>query len=338
MKKNILILSLILAGSLCVILALVNVSGPGTPMIGQARRYTVIEAVTEDSIRLPASINMMQIADGCLYGFADKQKVLFRTNLENRKTDTLLYIPSLFSGVLNGITFDPATKTFYFLNARSRKIYLYHLPDARKDSFNTGTLRLSGGEKCFTGAAFFIRSVEYPTNLTTLKKADYTRNADTTLYTFPLYPDGGISSDGFFRKDASSKKQFYIPYYNAEIIAYDEADDKISKIITIDKTKPYNAAIPMEQGYGLSGKAKMINMAAATDSTHLYLLSYTSSPGKNEKAGTVVDIYSTLTGNYEGSLQFPYFENHPATLLEKYGDRLYVAFSNNIVSYKINYR
>ena len=71
--------------------------------------------------------------------------------------------------------------------------------------------------------------------------------------------DGGISSDGFFRKDPSSKKQFYIPYYNAETIVYDEAARKISKIITIDKTKPYNAAIPMEQGYGLSGKAKIIN-------------------------------------------------------------------------------
>lgn len=338
MKKNILILSLILIGALGFILVLMGHSGPGALMIDHARRYQGVEVLAEDSIRLPSPLNTMEAVDGNLYYYVAKQKVLFRYNLASRKTDTLLYLPTLFSGVLNGIAVDPATTTFYFLNARSDKIYGYHPQDAGKDSFSTRAIQLIGGEKCLTSPDFFIRSVNYATSLVTLKKADYTRPTDTTLYTFPHYPDGGISSDGFFRKDRSSKKQFYIPYYNAEIIMYDEANNKLSKIITIDKTAPYNAAIPMEKGFALSGKAKMINTAAATDSTHLYLLSQTSSPGKDEPAGTVIDIYSTLTGDYENSLQLPYFEGYPVTLLEKYGDRLYVAFRNNIISYKINYR
>lgn len=280
----------------------------------------------------------MEIANGFLYGYAAKQKILLRHHLQNRQTDTLLYIPTLFSGVLNGIAFDPATVTFYFLNSRSDKIYLYHPQDARKDSFSTRAIHLDGGEKCLQEQGFFIRSVNYASSTATLKKVDYTRQTDTTLYTFTHFPDGGISSDGFFRKDRRSKKQFYIPYYNGEIIAYDEMSGRVSKIITIDKTAPFNAAIPIEHGYALSGKTKMINTAAAADSTHLYILSQTSSPGKDEPAGTVIDIYSTVTGNYEHSLQLPYFEGYPVTLLEKDGDRLYVAFSNNIITYKINYR
>jgi len=338
MKKNILILSLILVGAVGFILILMGHSGPGPLMIDQPRRYNGVQAIAEDSIRFPSPLNTMEIEDGFLYSYVDKQKVLFRYNLASRQTDTLLYIPTLFSGVLNGIAIDPVTTTFYFLNSRAGKIYLYHPQNAGKDSINTRAIHLSGGEKCLKSMDFFIRSVDYSNSLATLKRADYIRHIDTTLYTFPHYSDGGISSDGFFRKDRSSKKQFYIPYYNAEIIAYDEANNKISKIITIDKTAPYNAAIPIEQGYDLSGKAKMINIAAATDSTHLYLLSHTSSPGKDEPAGTVIDIYSTLSGKYENSLQLPYFEGYPVTLLEKYGDRLYVAFRNNIISYKINYQ
>ena len=338
MKKNILILSLILAGAIGFILVLMGHSGPGTLMIHQPRRYSGVEAIAVDSIRLPSSLNTMEI-EGCfLYGYAAQQKVLYRYAIENRQTDTLLYIPTLFSGVLNGIALDPATTTFYFLNARSEKIYLYHPQNAGKDSLPTQTIPPAGGEICLTSQQFFIRAVNYSTSVATLKKVDYSRHLDTTLYTFAHYSDGGISSDGFFRKDRSSKKQFFIPYYNGEIIVYDEGADKISKIITIDRTAPYNAAISIENGYALSGKAKMINIAAATDSTHLYLLSNTSSPGKDEPAGTVIDIYSTLTGMYENSLQLPYFEGYPVTLLEKSGDRLYIAFKNNIISYKINYR
>src|SRR6266702_6229968 len=150
MKKNILILSLILSGALGFILVLMGHSGPGALMIDHARRYSGVEVLAEDSIRLTSPLNTMEIGGGFLYGYVAKQKVLLRTNLESRQTDTLLYIPALFSGVLNGIALDPATTTFYFLNGRSDKIYWYHPQDGGKDSFSTRTIHLAGGEKCLT--------------------------------------------------------------------------------------------------------------------------------------------------------------------------------------------
>jgi hypothetical protein len=342
MKKYIIILSLILAGAFCLIFVLVGHSDPETLIIGQQRQYSGISVHLEDTIRFPGTISTMDIGDGILYGYVNQQKWLYRYDLTHRTIDSLLYIPTIFTGILSGVAMDPVTSSFYFLTARANKIYGYHPQNAgkdsvvgRKDSLSGGSIHLAGGDKCFNHPGFIIRFVDSGTSLTGLKLVDFLQQKDTTIYTFTHYPDGGISEDGFFRKDRASNKHFYIPYYNAEIIQYDEAKNKLSKIITIDKTVPFNCTVSTGDGYAISGRSRMINIAAATDSAHLYLLSYTSSPGKNERKGTVVDIYSTITGKYENSLQFPYFEGHPVTLLDRSGDRLFVAFDNTILSYKI---
>jgi hypothetical protein len=342
MKKYIIILSLILAGAFCLILVLVGHSDQEILIIGQQRQYNGISVRLEDTIRFPGSLTTMEIGDGFIYGYVNKQKILYRYDLEHRTSDTLLHTRSLFSDILSGVVMDPATVTFYFLSARTNKIFIYQPqntgkdnPVGRKDSLICGKNNLAGGDKCFNSAGFIIRSVDLATSLTCLRIVDTGQHIDSSLYTFAHFPDEGISADGFFLKERTSKKHFYIPYYNAEIIQFDEAKNKTSKIITIDQTKPFNSAVPTGDGYTISGRSRMINIAAAADSVHLYLLSYTSSPGKNERKGTVVDIYSTITGNYENSLQFPYFEGHPVTLLERSGDRLFVAFDNTILSYKI---
>jgi len=338
MKKNIIILLFILAGTLCFILLLIGRSDPERLVIDVPRRYNGIYASPEDTIRFKVTLNAIETDGNIIYGYANKEKILCRYDPESRKMDTLLHTRSFLSGILSGVDRDPATNTFYFFSANTNRIYLFHPQDSSRDSLDEGHTHLAGGEKCLTGTYFLIRSTDSATSLTSLKKADYIRHTDTTIYTFTHYHDGGISADGFFRKDLSSKKLFYIPYYNAEIIQYDEVNNKISKIITIDKTMPYNSTIPTEQGYTISSKARMINITATTDSAHLFLLSNTSSKGKKEPSGTVIDVYSTVTGSYEYSLQFPYFEGYPVTLLKKSGDKLFVAFGNNILSYKIEYR
>ena len=338
MKKNIIISSVIVFGALCFILASVLRSDPEKLIINVSRNYDGIYASPEDTIRFPGTLSAMKAEGDLLFGYDHGLKKLYQYNLGNHKTDILFDTRSLLSGILSGFDIDPVSGTFYFLNTNTNKIYLFHPKDSLKDSLYFKYLHFAAGEKCFRSADFFIRAVDDATSLTSLKKVDYNRGADTTLYTFTHYADGGISADGFFLKDRSSEKQFFIPYYNAEIIQYEEAGNKISKIITIDKTMPHNNVVPASHGYTISSKSRIINIAAAADSAHLFVLSFASSPGKNEPPGTVIDVYSTITGQYERSLQLPLFEGRRAVLLEKSGDRLYVAFNNDVLCYKIKYR
>ena len=338
MKKNTIILSVIVFGASCFILASVLRSDPEQLVINVSRNYDGIYASPEDTIRFPGTLSAMKAEGDLLFGYAHGLKKLYQYNLGNHKTDTLLDTQSLLSGILSGFDIDPVSGTFYFLNTNTNKIYLFHPKDSLKDSLHFKYLHFAAGEKCIKSADFFIRAVDDATSLTSLKKVDYNRGTDTTLYTFTHYADGGISADGFFLKDRSSEKQFFIPYYNAEIIQYDEAGNNISKIITIDKTMPHNNVVPANHGYTISSKSRIINIAAAADSAHLFVLSFASSRGKNEPPGTVIDVYSTITGQYESSLQLPFFEGRRAVLLEKSGDRLYVAFNNDVLCYKIKYR
>jgi|GEM_PF-1212574 len=338
MKKNIIISSAIVLGALCFILASALRSDPEKLMINVARNYEGIYASPEDTIRFPGTVSAMKAEGDLLFGYVHELKKLYQYNTGNRKTTPLFDTQSFLSGILSGFDIDPVSGTFYFLNTNTNKIYLFRPKDSLKDSLYFKYLHFASGEKCFRGADFFIRATDDATSLTSLKKVDYTGGADTTLYTFTQYPDGGISADGFFIKDRSSEKQFFIPYYNAEIIQYDEARNNISKIITIDKTMPHNNVVPASHGYTISSKSRIINIAAAADSAHLFVLSFASSRGKNEPPGTVIDVYSTITGQYESSLQLPFFEGRRAVLLEKSGDRLYVAFNNDVVCYKIKFR
>ena len=338
MKKNIIILSVIVFGALCFILASVFRSDPEKLIINVSRNFDGIYASPEDTIRFPGTLSAMKAEGDLLFGYVHGLKKLCQYNLGNHRTDTLFDTQSFLSGILSGFDIDPVSGTFYFLNTNTNKIYLFHPKDSRKDSLYFKYLHLVAGEKCFRSADFFIRAIDDATSLTSLKKVNYNRGTDTTLYTFTHYSDGGISADGFFLKDRSSEKQFFIPYYNAEIIQYDEAGNNISKIITIDKTKPHDNVVPASHGYTISSKSRIINIAAAADSAHLFVLSFASSLGKNEAPGTVIDVYSTITGQYESSLQLPFFEGRRAVLLEKSGDRLYVAFNNDVLCYKIKYR
>ncbi|MHA4809486.1 hypothetical protein ACX0G9_15340 [Flavitalea flava] len=343
MKKNLIILSSILASALVFILVLVARSDSDKFVIEASRNYKIMVAAPEDTIRFPEKVSVMKVYGNWLFGYVNKQKTVYRYNLETHKTESLLHTGSLFSGIINGVDIDPEMKepdpgdaSFYFLNANANKIYSFHVRDSLRDSLYYPGLHLAGGEKCFSGNDFFIRSVNDTTGVTLLLKADYHHHTDTPLYTFAHFPDAGISADGFFLKNKPSKKLFYIPYYNAEIIQYDEGNNKISKIRTIDNTVPANKTVPTSQGYTLSGKSRMINTAGAADSSHLYILSYTSSPGNDELPGTVVDIYSTATGLYEYSLLFPYIENNPVTLLEKSDDKLFVAFNKIILRFTLH--
>ncbi|MDO6435144.1 hypothetical protein Q4E93_31300 [Flavitalea sp. BT771] len=338
MKKNVIISSVIVLGALCFILASVLRSDPEQLMINVPRNYDGMYASPEDTIRFPGTISAMRAEGGLLFGYAHGLRKLYQYNLGDHTTDTLVDTRSFLSGILSGFDFDPVSGTFYFLNTNTNRIYLFHPKDSMKDSLYFKHLHFAAGEKCCRSADFFIRAIDDATSLTSLKKVDQSRGADTTLYTFTHYADGGISADGFFIKDRSSEKQFFIPYYNAEIIQYDEAGNKISKIITIDKTMPHNNVVPANHGYTISSKSRIINIAAAADSAHLFVLSFASSPGKNEPPGTVIDVYSTITGQYERSVQLPFFQGRRAALLERSGDRLFVAFDNDVLCYKIKYK
>lgn len=338
MKKNILVLILILVGAFCFILILVRKSDPESLVIDFARRYNGISATREDSIRLPGMPTTMEADSNMLYGYLHRQGIIIRYDLEKRKADTSLQIRSLFSGAISGTDMDNAANIFYFFGSGVNRIYRFRPEDSMKDSLSCGNISLNGGKKCIMGSDFFVRTVDNASGLTCLKKVDCLGHTDTTLYTFAHFKDGGISADGFFVKDKLSKKQFFIPYYNSEIIQYDELNNTISKIITIDKTKPFNCAVPTYQGYSISSKSRINNIAATTDSAHLYLLSHTISRAQHELPGTVVDVYSTVTGEYERSLQFPYFEGRRVSMLAKSGERLFVAYGNTILRYKIEYQ
>lgn len=333
MKRNIIILSIIVAGALAFMYVLVRRSDTEIPVLDTPRRYGNIDAEPLDTVRFPGTLSAVKAEGDVLYGYVDSKKALYRWSFATHVMDTLMYTSSLFSGILSSIDLDAGIGAFYFFNANTNRAYKFLMGGMGKDSVSFGGMQMVSGVKGFGENDFFVRSTDYATSLTSIKKVNGLKH--TTLYDFTHYADGGISADGFFLKDAASAKLYYVPYYNAEVIQFDASDNKVSKIITIDKTRPANSVVPTSHGYTISSKSRVINSAAAVDSTDLYVLSLTTSPGRHELPGTMIDVYSTVTGQYERSLQIPYFEGRPAALLDRSGSRLFVTFNNNVLSYKI---
>jgi hypothetical protein len=329
MKKNIIILSILIAGAVGFMFVLVRKSDTEMLVLDAPRRYGSIDAKPMDTIRFPGTLTVIKADGNFLYAYVHSERALYRWNLATRVMDTIVHTGGLFAGTLSGADIDLATGTFYFLNANSNRAYSCRSGDLQKDSVSFGALHMANGDKCFNSDAFFLRCTDDATSLTSLKKGD------STLYDLTHFADGGISADGFFVKDASSKKHYYVPFYNAEVIQFDEGSNKVSKIVTIDKTKPSNSVVPTSNGYTISSKSRAINLAADADSADLYVLSLSSAPGKHELPGTMIDMYSTSTGQYERSLQVPYFEGHPMALLARSGYGLFAAFDNSVLSYKI---
>lgn len=338
MKKNLYILLLIFIVTLGCIFILVKKSVPEMPVMDISRNYSGIKVVGEDTIHFPFILSGMFADSSGFYVYSYRGKRLYHYNSGARSIDTLLHINTLYKGILSSLDRDPVTNIFYFFNGNTNRIYTYLPGKEKKDSLEGGKMRFGRAVKCFDGTFFLTQSLDFSNNQATLRKMDYVDHSDTALYSFAHFQDGGISSDGFFCKDAVSHQLFYIQFYNSEIIRYDERGNQVSKIITIDRTKPRNNSVPTEHGFTVDGKTKMLNLAATADSAHLYLLSGIASRENKELFGTAVDIYSTRTGRYENSLQFPYYKDIQVTMLEKAGDRLLVGFGNTIISYKIQFQ
>lgn len=262
------------------------------------------------------------MSDGNIYGYVYSKKAIFKHNIAQHKTDSFFTKPL---EIITRIEIDTSTHTFYFFDGPGKVITRYQPA--------TGAVYANSLP---TDQATYLK-VKFDTikQVSQLQLRHFKDPAsDTTLYEFPQFKDGGLSADGFYVRDIISHNQFYIPFYNGDIIRYNEPENSIHLLQTIDKTPAANIAVKTGNIYSRSSKAVMVNSTATTDQQYLYVLSYVLSDDSDYK-GPAVDVYDISTGKYTSSFRLPSFEGKPVLQLAKQADTLVAAYENNILIFKL---
>lgn len=336
MKKNLLILTALLLASVALILVLVRSANPDRVMAHFQRTYNRFELQALDTVDFPGRISIMRVHNGNVYGYVYKNAVVYGYDIAQRRLDTFFSNRNIPVNMLCG--FDVDTATSYMFDASGSRIILYRPATGAVDS-----IRCSG--KCYiratrgTGRPVFItQCFDTVKQRCNLRLVDFTgARKDSTLYEFTYFEDGGLSADGFFTRNVHTGDLYYIPFYNSEIIRYDQRNNRVSKLITIDKTPPANIATPTGKIYTLSGKAVFVNSTAAADDQYLYVLSYALSEDARSSGynGPSLDIYNVASGSYETSIRLPGYKNLPVLQLAKYADTLVAAYDKHVLLFKL---
>lgn len=265
----------------------------------------------------------MKAAQGNVYGYVYSKKTVFRYNKNLSQPDAFLTGNKLPFEIVTRLELDTSTHTLYIFDNSGEKIIPY----------NTNSKEIISP----TPNNYLLARFDTTKKVSELKLKNFNAPAlDSTLFAFPRFDDGGLSADGFYTKN--SHHLFYVPFYNGGIIRYNEADNNIKLIHTIDNTPPSNIAVLSGNIYNRSSKSVIVNSTAAADDQYLYVLSYVLSQDvvTNNYKGPVVDVYAIESGRYEGSFRFPGYQGKPVLQLAKCTDTLIAAYENNILFFKLN--
>lgn len=336
MKKNLLIITALLIASMTLILVLVRSANPDRVIAHFQRTYNRFELKPLDTVPFPGRVSIMKVHKGMVYGYVYKNSTVYSYDISQHRLDTFFSNRNINVNMLCG--FDIDTPACYMFDASGSRVISYHPATGAIDSIKCGA-------RCFiratraSGASFITQYFDTVKQRCNLRLTDFSgTRKDSTLYEFTYFEDGGLSADGFFTKNDRSGDLYYIPFYNSEIIRYDQQHSSVSKLITIDRTPPANIAVPTGRIYTLSGKAVFINSTATADDQYLYVLSSALSEDAQSSGyrGPSLDIYNVATGHYESSIRLPGFNEQPVLQLAKYGDTLAAAYDKNILLFRLN--
>jgi outer membrane protein assembly factor BamB len=338
MKKNLLILAALFCSAILIMYVLVKGAEPDRIHANFTRDYHKYKLLPIDTVLFPGRVSIMKTDQGNIYGYVYNQNSIFRYNPSTHKIDTFLAKKNLPINIVTRLETDTTSHTFYIFDDTGNKAITYQPGKNKIDSilFQKNTKVFSGSS--LQNTSFLSSGYDTTKKILALKLRNFSSpGKDSVLHQFPFFEDGGLSADGFFIRNTSSHDHFYIPFYNGQIIKYDDQLNKTSVFHTIDKTKANNITVKTGKIYMRSSKSIVINSTATADAGHLYILSYvlTEEAATSGYRGPVIDVYNTKTGNYEGSFRLPGFENRPVIQLARYADKLVAAYENNILIFKL---
>lgn len=349
MKKAVTTLILLLIIALGLMLLLVKGSDPDRSRIPFHRDYSRFAAIPAGSLPFPGKVSLVKVVDGTVFGYVHKNGIIYKFDPGHTQPDTFMRFPELQTGALAGFDADLSGHLFYYFTAKGGKIFVSRQNGILTDSIFFADNTYVKGIKALAGNILLFQVYDPVRVVSRLKLAGSNLTGahlagsdmvnghsgyDTLLYEFPHFDDGGISADGFFIKQPATGDLYFIPYYNSYIIRYNQLQNRLSRIITIDSTRPANIALRTNTGYSISSKAILINSAATADHDHLYVLSYALARA-NERKNVSIDIYATADGGYEGSLLLEAPPTGAVLSLDKSGDTLFVSSSKNVFLYKL---
>lgn len=338
MKKNLLIIAALLLASVALIVVLVRSAGPDRVMAHFNRTYNRFALQPLDTVAFPGRISIMKVHNGTVYGYVYKNTAIYSYNISHRRLDTFFNNKKAAINLMCG--FDIDTPACYLFDASGARVISYQPATGAIDSIKCNSKCYIRATRAAIENAFITQSFDTESQRANLRLAGLSNaHKDSTLYEFTHFEDGGLSADGFFTQNTHTGDLFYIPFYNSEIIRYNQPANRLSKLITIDKTPPANIAVPQGKIYTLSGKAVFVNSAATADDQYLYVLSYALSEDARVSGyrGPSLDIYNVATGNYETSIRLPGYQDLPVLQLAKYNDTLVAAYDKNVLLFKLTH-
>ncbi len=125
-----------------------------------------------------------------------------------------------------------------------------------------------------------------------------------------------------------------MPFYNSRIITYDQQQNTVSLITSIDKSPVKDYSIATNEGRALSSKAVKVNRKGCADDHWLYILSYARCKDDPED-NDIIDVYDINTGKYLHSFVLPDFKKEEVNALTCTGKKLIAGNKNNIIIYDI---
>lgn len=334
MKRDLLILFALLCCAMITTYILAKGAEPDRIFTSHTRNYDRFSLQSIDTVLFPGRVSIMKAAQGNIYGYVYSKKTIFRYNTDLHQTDSFFTNSILPLDIVTRLEADTSTHTFYIFDDTGKKIITYQPGSGKLDSIMYPDTAHAYKDISHTG--YMITSFDTSKKVAQLKLRNFNAPAlDSTLYEFRRFEDGGLSADGFYTRNTHN--HFYIPFYNGGIIRYDETNNNIKLMHTIDNTPPLNVAVPSGNIYTRSSKSIVVNSTATTDDQYLYILSYVLSEdavASNYK-GPAVDVYNIQNGDYEGSFRFPGYQSKPVLQLAKSADTLIAVYENNILLFKL---
>lgn len=306
MKKNLLILSALLLCALTITYILIRGAEPDRIFTSYKRTYAKFKLQAIDTVSFPGRVSIMKAVSGNVYGYVYSKKTIYRYDTRLHTTDSFFSRPELIARM------EADSGALYIFDDTETKIFSKGIPQS---------------------SPYLSVSYNKTKKIAELKLRNFNTSIDSSIYGFPYFEDGGLSADGFYARNAAY--HFYIPFYHSGIIRYDQRQDQVKLIHTIDKTPPSNIAVPSGNIYSRSSKSVIVNSAATADQQYLYVLSYVLSADTDNYRGPAVDVYNVESGNYEGSFRLPGYQNLPVLQLSKNADTLIAAYEKNILFFKL---
>jgi len=338
MKRAVRNLTFLSVVSLCLILLLVKNSDPDQRFIVIDRTNAAFTVSPAGSIAFPGKISLVQVSGHYIYGYVHKQGSIYRYDLLRHRLETFIGAADSMAGTTNGLQVAPDAPVVYRFTTSGRQVLLYRLDGSLADSIVCNDHPYVKGVKGLGTGTFIFQWYDTAKVASMLKLVHYgSQPADSVIYTFPHFDDGGISEDGQFICQPATGDVYFIPFYNSRIIRYNQGQNRLYNIVTIDSTPPANVTLHTSSGYFISSKALLLNSAATADSGHLYLLSYARA-GNDAQQRVNVDVYAVAGSRYQGTISLPAPPTGAVLSLAKSGDTLFVSSVEKVMMYKLEAR